>query len=357
MGKALNKYDFGPATEILIEPENMLYIPSRILAINHIFGGGIPYGRLVEIAGEFSSGKTLLTLDYIRSTIKLGGKACFIDAENSMTAAWLETNGIDTDAVDIFQEVEIETIGDFIRDWGIQARSELEANEPILVVLDSVAALDSAGKFSENQADAKAEMGSRAKAIYKMIRMINPIMAKLGISVILINQIRMKLGVLFGDNTTVPGGKAIEYFATIRAATYRGKKIEIRSNGKKTKIGNIVSLRVWKNKISPPVNPLKDIPVYFKETGEYNVGFGKYVGLVDILLELEVIEKSGNSYMFDGDRIAIGKDNVLEAIEEDSELRRDLLEAADINSISRTRKQMEEIEVNLYPLGKYENFL
>jgi len=707
MSKALNKYDYGSGDEILISQEDLLSIPSRVLAMNHIFGGGIPYGRIVEIAGDFSSGKTLLAMDFMRSTVKLGGAAVFIDAENSMTAGWLEKNGIDPTDIDVFPEVEIETIGDFIRDWAVDKRSELTENEPILVVIDSVAAMDSAAKFDENQQDSKAEMGSRAKATYKMIRMLNPLLSKLGISLILINQIRMKLGVMFGDNclhsdtritlkdrrsipigqlvrdkvkgevlsindngdfqwskitgwfengkiedskqewvqiltdavetkngrygitctndhllltpsgyteadklqvgdklvstraliingtlmdfmagtlvgdtsirvkgkngsikivdqenwdyafwkqskieglvpgkegwdvwhsdfsrelyklslevgnrdplflldkhysdlglalwfmddghsvldrknpsctisiyrikdpthvariiealkrifiaqdislgtqgrirfnilsckelferiykyvpdcmsyklptnlrgkyedftisnnpqrvaeevtilelkkgsnrkyrkpfkfdievegthnylvggsgngvvshnSTTPGGKAIEYFATIRVATYKGKKIEIRSGGKKVKIGNYVSLRTWKNKIAPPVNPLKDIPLIFRETEEHDIGFGKYVGLVDILIEEGVLEKSGNTYSFDGERIAIGKDNVLAEIESDAELRKDILEEAEINTIGRTRERIESLTDNLYPLGKYDKFL
>jgi len=357
MSKALNKYEYGPGDEILISQEDLLSIPSRVLAMNHIFGGGIPYGRIVEIAGDFSSGKTLLAMDFMRSTIKLGGAAVFIDAENSMTAGWLEKNGIDPTDIDVFPEVEIETIGDFIRDWAVDKRSELTDNEPILVVIDSVAAMDSAAKFDENQQDAKAEMGSRAKATYKMIRMLNPLLSKLGISLILINQIRMKLGVMFGDNTTTPGGKAIEYFATIRVATYKGKKIEIRTGGKKVKIGNMVSLRTWKNKIAPPVNPLKDIPLIFRDTEDRDIGFGKYVGLVDILIEEGILEKSGNTYSFDGERVAIGKDNVLAEIESDTELRKDILEEAEINTIGRTRERIESLTENLYPLGKYDKFL
>ncbi|RLF08352.1 MAG: hypothetical protein DRJ64_01205 [Thermoprotei archaeon] len=354
MASKLSKYEYGVASRILKAP---LFIPSRVLAFNHIMGGGVPYGRIVEVAGEFSSGKTLFALDFIRSTIKLGGKAVFIDAERSMTSSWLETNGVDTNEVDVFEESEIEKIGDFIRDWGVSAREELDENEPILIVVDSIAALDSKNTLTDNLQEAKAEMGTRAKAIFKMIRVLNPIISKLGISIILVNQIRNKLGVMFGSNETTPGGKAVEYFATIRIATYKGKKIEIREGGRKVKIGNLVSLRTWKNKISPPVNPLKDIPVYFKEYEDHNVGFEKYTGLVDILLEEQVIEKQGNSYLFDGDRIAIGRDKTSEAIMEDKELRKDLLEEAEINSISRTRAELGELTENMYPLGDYTKLL
>jgi len=357
MSKALSKYEYGTGDTILIQQEDLLSIPSRVLAINHIFGGGIPYGRIVEIAGEFSSGKTLLAIDFLRSVTKLGGAGVFIDAENALTSGWLIKNGLDPADIDVFPEVEIETIGDFIRDWAIDKRKKLDENQPILIVIDSIAALDSKVKFEENQMDAKAEMGSRAKALYKMIRVLNPMFAKLGISVIFINQIRMKLAVMFGSPETTPGGKAIEFFSTIRVAAFKGKKIEIRANGKKVKVGQYVSLRTWKNKIAPPVNPLTDIPVYFKETDEHNIGFGKYVGLMDILLEEEVIEKSGNTYSFDGDRLDIGKDKAMAVILADKELRQDILAEADINSIGRTREKLEDLTENLFPIGKYEKFL
>jgi len=357
MAKALSKYEYARGDIILLEQEDLLSIPSRILAVNHIFGGGIPYGRVIEFAGEFSSGKTLLALDFLRSTIKLGGAGAFIDAENSLTAPWLRANGIDPADIDVYPEVIIEAIGDFIRDWAVSKRNELKANEPILIVVDSVAALDSKVKFEENQQDAKAEMGSRAKALYKMIRVLNPLLAKLGVSIIFINQIRLKLGVMFGDNSTTTGGKALEFFSTIRLAAFKGKKIEVRKHGAKLKIGHLVSLRVWKNKISPPVNPLTNVPMYFREEGGHVIGFSKYTGLLEILLDEGVIEKSGNTYYFDGDKIEIGKEKALQEIISDKELRLDILTEAEINTISLTRKKMESIEENLYPIGEYTKFL
>jgi len=170
----------GMASEIFIDYENNIWLPCKSPVINYVMGGGIPYGRIAEFFGEESSGKSLLALDFVRSAQKLGGLGIWIDAEFAFDRKWGELNGLDMDSIIIYQEVTVEKISDFIKESLLTYRSELINNEPIVVVIDSLAALDTEEALSQNQMEAKAEMGIRAKAIYKMLRIRNPIIAQTG---------------------------------------------------------------------------------------------------------------------------------------------------------------------------------
>lgn len=189
------KYDgSGSANEVLVEPDSILWIPSRILAINDQWGGGSPYGKIIEIYGEESSGKSLLATDFAYSTIALGGKVLWADGEFSFTKSWATMNGLDLEHVEILQDKAIETISDWSYEMGLYWRSQLTNNEPILLVVDSLASLDCMDNLEAAQVDAKAEMGNRAKAIDKWLRVRQRTYEQLGITVILINQLRSKIG-------------------------------------------------------------------------------------------------------------------------------------------------------------------
>jgi recombination protein RecA len=351
--KLLNKFKgAGSASEILVDPDSFIWLPCKSPVINYVMGGGVPYGRVCELLGGYSSGKSLLALDFMRSAQKLGGKAILIDAEFAFDWKWGELNGLDMDDLLLYQEVAVEKISDFIKESILLYREQLTNNEPIVIVIDSLAALDTEEALAQNQMEAKAEMGIRAKAIYKMLRIRNPLIARSGAILICINQIRDIVGnnMFSGESETSPGGKAMQFFASQRIGLYAKKQITVGSGSNKERIGNEISFRTKKNKVAPPRSPYSTKVIFDPSYGD--VGFDKYSGLLEVLLDKEVVTKSGNSIMFEGEQIARGKDHFYEEIEDDKELRADLLEAAEINTLSKTRKLLEGLNTNEYHVGE-----
>ena len=209
-----------------------LWIPSTFFSLNHLMGGGCPWGRIIEMMGMESSGKTLCALNFAYATQQLGGHVIWVDAEQAWTNDWAIQNGVNPDNVTILNDTQVEVISDAIADLAIYYRSKLTNNEPILVVVDSMAALDCAENINSKMIDSKADMGNRAKAIYKMFRIRNELLYKLGVTQIYINQLRKKLNAGFGqDDNTTPGGQALQFYASIRLAFFGGKTITIKSNG------------------------------------------------------------------------------------------------------------------------------
>lgn len=179
-----------------------LYIPSTFFALNYLFGKGIPYGKIVEIAGEESSGKSLVAYNFAYATQQLGGHVIWVDAEQSWMNSWAEINGVDPAKVTIVNDTRIEYIADVVADLAIYLRSQLTHNEPILLVIDSIAATDCTDNIDAKMVDGKAEMGGRAKALYKYFRIRSELFYKLGVSQIYINQLRTALNVGFGKDNT-----------------------------------------------------------------------------------------------------------------------------------------------------------
>lgn len=259
--------------------------------MNYLFGKGIPYGKIVEIAGEESSGKSLVAYNFAYATQQLGGHVIWVDAEQSWMNSWAEINGVDPAKVTIVNDTRIEYIADVVADLAIYLRSQLTHNEPILLVIDSIAATDCTDNIDAKMVDGKAEMGGRAKALYKYFRIRSELFYKLGVSQIYINQLRTALNVGFGkDNTTTTGGAALKFYASIRAAFYSGKSVTIKQNGKDRKAGKLVTIRLIKNKVAPPRPTISKCPVYFNPKF-HEVGFDRCYALEDVLVDTDVIEK------------------------------------------------------------------
>lgn len=182
--------------------ETGLWLPSKFLALNYTLGGGIPYGKILEVAGEESSGKSLIAYDFAYATQQLGGHVIWVDAEQSWMNSWAETNGIDPERVTLVNDTRIEYVADIVADLAILLRSQLTHNEPILLVVDSIAAMDCADNIDAKMIEGKAEMGGRAKALYKYFRIRSELFYKLGITQIYINQLRTSLNVGFGKDNT-----------------------------------------------------------------------------------------------------------------------------------------------------------
>ena len=344
---------------LLINPSTQerpkLWLPSRFLALNYQYGGGIPFGKILEVMGQSSSGKSLIAYDFAYCTQQLGGHVIWVDAEQSWDNSWAEQNGIELDKVTLINSTEIETISDAIADLSILWRSKLTHNEPILIVVDSIAAMDCTENINIKMTDGKAEMGGRAKALYKMFRIRTELLSKLGITQIYINQLRVALNVGFGqDNTTSTGGKALGFYASIRSAFYAGKQVTKKVKGKERKVGKLVSIRPIKNKVSPLRNTISKAPIYFNPKYVEYVGFDRYHGFADILVEEDVLEKtSGGIYKYKGKTVARGEEKFQSVVEEDDKLRRKLIKACGINTITTTQKHLDDLKskgINLFPV-------
>lgn len=346
------------------ETKPILWLPSRFLALNHQFGGGIPFAKILEIIGEQSSGKSLMAYDFAYCAQQLGGFVIWVDAEQSWDNDWAEKQGIDLEKVIVLNSTKIEEISDTLADLAIYYRSQYTHNEPILVVVDSVAAIDCADNIDAKMVDGKSEMGGRAKALYKMLRIRQELFTKLGITQIYINQMRTALNVGFGkDNTTSTGGAGLKFYASIRCLFYSGRSVTKKIKGKERKIGKLVTIRMDKNKVAPPKETLSKCPVYFNAK-YHEVGFDRYYLFDEVLIEEGVIEKSsGGVYKYKGKSIARGEEKFLDAIRDDDKLRRTLIRKSKVNTISQTQEKLEELEekkINLYPVSdniEYESQL
>ncbi len=280
-------------------------IPTGSLSLDVALGvGGIPRGRVVEIFGPESSGKTTLALHIIAEAQKRDGIAAFIDAEHAMDATYAKALGVNTDELLVSQP-----------DTGEQA---LEITETLVrsgaldvVVIDSVAALVPRAEIEGEMGD--AQMGLQARLMSQALRKLTGAISKSHTSVIFINQIREKIGVMFGNPETTTGGRALKFYASIRVDIRRINPIKEGND----LIGSRTKVKVVKNKVAPP----------FKEAEfdiMYGTGISKSGDVLDLGVELGVVEKSGTWYSFGQDRIGQGRENVKKFLEQKEN--RDLLE-------------------------------
>lgn len=349
----LNKYSgVSLASDMYSEVENLPWLPSRSLVMNWVLGGGIPFGKVMELFGQESSGKSMVAMDFLVVCQKLGGWGMWVDAESSFSKDWWTTNGVDLTKVIIYHENTIEKISDWCIDVARTLRAKLTSNEPILFVLDSIAALDTLERLNSDQTDEKTEMGARARAMGNFLRKRSKELADLGVTCIFINQLRKKLGVMFEEPDTTPGGEAMKFFAHIRMGFYRKKQIKAKVNGQETWVGNYVSLRMKKNKVAPP-KPTMETEVYFlRDYGP--VGFSRYAGLVEALERSGTLKREkGSSIYYDkeGNKIARGEEALTQLLESDKSLRSRLIALAGINTFSNTKKLLEKLRednINLF---------
>ena len=328
------------------------WLPSRFHAFNYVLGGGIPYGKILELFGTESGGKTLMAYDFAYCCQYLGGVVLWADAEQSFTNDWAETNGLDLSRTVVYRETAIEKISDWVASMALYWRSQLTHNEPILLILDSVSALDTEANINSEMSDAKADMGNRAKAIYKYFRIRNEMLYSLGITQIYINQLRKNLKAgMFENPDTTPGGQALRFYASLRIGMYGGKQITKKIKGKERKIGRVTSIRTIKNKVAPPGPTLKGSPLYNNPKYVDDIGFDRLHFLDEILIEEEVVEKSkAGTFTYKGENICRGADNFIKLLEDNDDLRRKLIKKANINTLGRTKKLIDSIESNLYPI-------
>ena len=281
--------------------EKVEVIPTGSITLDIALGvGGYPKGRIIEIYGPESSGKTTFALHAIAEAQKKGGYAAFIDAEHALDPVYAKALGVDTDNLILSQP-----------DNGEQALEIVEAlvrsNAVDIIVIDSVAALVPKAEIEGDMGD--SHVGLQARLMSQAMRKLAGIINKSKTVAIFINQIREKVGVLFGSPETTSGGRALKFYATIRLDVRRVDQIKQGSDA----IGNLTRVKVVKNKVAPP----------FK-TAEVDLIYGKGIShegeVLDLATNLDIVEKSGAWFSYNGDRLGQGRENVKELLKQNPEL-------------------------------------
>ncbi len=294
---SIMKMGEGPSTAVET-------VSTGILPLDIALGvGGIPKGRIIELYGPEASGKTTITLSIVSQVQQSGGTAAFVDAEHALDPAWAEILGVNLDELLISQP-----------DTGEQA---LEITETLvrsgavdLIVVDSVAALVPRAEIEGEMGD--AQMGLQARLMSQALRKLTAVVSKSKTTIIFTNQLRMKIGVMFGNPETTPGGMALKFYASVRMDV---RKIQTLKKGDEV-LGARVRVKVVKNKVAPP---FKKAEFSILPDGVDNLG-----SLVDIAAEKNILDKSGAFYKYGGTVVGQGMEQTKETLKQDDKLRQEL---------------------------------
>jgi len=283
-------------------------IPSGSLGLDIALGvGGYPRGRVIEIYGPESSGKTTLTLHAIAETQKAGGIAAFIDAEHAFDRFYAQNLGVDIDNLIISQpdngEQALEIADNLVRSGAID-----------MVVIDSVAALTPKSEIEGEMGDSK--MGLHARLMSQALRKLTGSISKTNCTMIFINQLREKIGVMFGNPETTTGGNALKFYASVRLDIRRSTQIKD-SDG--NVLGNKTRVKVVKNKVAPPFR-LAEFDIM------YGQGVSKVGEILDVAVEHEIVKKSGSWFSYEDTKLGQGRDAVKQMIKDNPELMEELEE-------------------------------
>ena len=275
-------------------------LPSGALSLDLSLGGGYPKGRIIEIYGPESSGKTTLTLHAIAEIQKQGGTAAFIDAEHALDPSYAKKLGVDTENLLVSQPDNGEQALEI-------AETLVRSNAVDLIVVDSVAALTPQAEIDGDMGD--SHMGLQARLMSQALRKLTGIINKSKATVIFINQIRMKIGVMFGNPETTTGGNALKFYASVRMDIRRTGQIKVGDDI----LGNRTKVKVVKNKIAPPFR-IAEFDIM------YNEGISKTGDILDLAVQHGIVAKSGAFYKYNDETIGQGRDKTKEFLKQNPEL-------------------------------------
>ncbi|MDN3669950.1 recombinase RecA [Echinicola jeungdonensis] len=300
---------YGKGTVMKLSDNTVLDVPAistGSLGLDMALGvGGVPRGRIIEVYGPESSGKTTLAMHCIAEAQKSGGLAAFIDAEHAFDKGYAEKLGIDTENLLISQpdngEQALEIAEHLIRSGAID-----------IIVIDSVAALVPKGELEGEMGDSK--MGLQARLMSQALRKLTGAIHKTGCSCIFINQLRDKIGVMFGNPETTTGGNALKFYSSVRLDIRRIGQIKESADNI---LGNRTKVKVVKNKVAPPFKVVEfDIM--------YGQGISKVGEIIDLGVEFEIIKKAGSWFSYEGNKLGQGRDAVKTLIQDNPELMEEL---------------------------------
>ncbi len=289
----------GAGTEV----KNIETIPSGSILLDEALGlGGYPKGRVIEVFGPESSGKTTLALHAIAEAQKQGGIAAFIDAEHALDPIYARNLGVNVDELWVSQpdtgEQALEIAESLVRSGAVD-----------VIVVDSVAALTPQAEIEGDMGD--SHVGLQARLMSQALRKLTATISKSGTSLIFINQIRMKIGVMFGNPETTTGGKALKFYSSVRLEV---RRIETITQGADDAVGNKVRVKVVKNKVAPPFRKV-ELEIIFGK------GISASASLLDAALKYELIQKSGSWYSYGDERIGQGRENAKQFLESNEDIR------------------------------------
>lgn len=282
--------------------------PTGSLALDIALGGGIPKGRVVEIFGPESSGKTTVCLHIIAEVQKKGGQCAFIDAEHALDPEYARRIGVDTDNLLLAQP-----------DNGEQALSIVEtlvsSSAVDLIVVDSVAALTPRAEIEGDMGD--SHMGLQARLMSQALRKLTATVSRSGCTIIFINQLRMKIGVMFGNPETTTGGQALKFYSSIRIDIRSAGKIDVGTGDAKDIIGIHTKTKIVKNKIAAPFK-IAEFDIM------YNEGISKEADILDLGTKFELIKKSGAFYSYGEEKIGQGRESAKQYLRENQKLAKEI---------------------------------
>lgn len=296
------KYGKGAIMKMGEAPKvDVTVIPTGAINLDMALGvGGLPRGRVIEIFGPESSGKTTLTLHCIAEDQKLGNTCAFIDAEHAMDAEYAKRLGVNIDELILAQPDTGEQALDI-------AESLVRSAAVDLIVVDSVAALVPRAEIEGEMGD--SHMGLQARLMSQALRRLTGIISKSNTTVIFINQLREKIGVMFGNPETTTGGRALKFYSSVRLDIRRIKTIQQGDN----MVGNRTRVKVVKNKVAPPFKVVEfDIM--------YGTGISKSGVILDSAVDKDIVEKAGSWYSYNGEKLGQGRENVKQYLEENEDI-------------------------------------